>query len=121
VKVSGTTSVVPDLGVTGKGDAYAQAKQAFATIAEALRQAGASLADIVQTRMYLIDIVRDSEAVGRAHAELLGANRPAATMVGVAALIDPDMLVEIEVEAIVTRPQKREEEWRLTHRALSRR
>lgn len=122
VKVSGTTSVVPDLGVTGKGDAYAQAKQAFATIGEALRQAGATLADVVQTRMYLVDIVRDSEAVGRAHAEMVGTARPAATMVGVAALIDPDMLVEIEVEAIVAQPQKkREEEWRLTHRARSNR
>lgn len=105
VKVSGTTSMVPGRGIVGVGDAYAQARQALATIGEALEQAGASFADVVQTRMFVADIARDSEAIGRAHGEVVGDIRPAAAMIEVKGFIDPQMLVEIEAEAIVASGQ----------------
>jgi enamine deaminase RidA (YjgF/YER057c/UK114 family) len=86
-------------GLVGKGDAYAQAVQAVRTIQNALEATGAALEHVVRTRMYLTDMA-DWEKVGRAHGEFFGGVRPAATMVEVRRLIDPDMLVEIEAEAI---------------------
>ena len=96
--VSGCTSVVDGV-VAHPGDAAAQARQALAAIATALERAGFSLADVVRTRMYVTDISRWEE-VGRAHGEVFGDIRPAATMVEVSRLIDPDMLVEIEADAV---------------------
>ena len=100
VKVAGTTATVNG-EVLGVGDAYEQARVALGIIARALEEAGARLEYVVRTRMYLTDIAGQWEAVGRAHGEVFGQIRPAATMVGVAALIDPRQLVEIEAEAII--------------------
>ena len=96
--VSGTTATV-DGAVAHPGDAYAQTKQAIANLAEALERAGFSLADVVRTRMFVTDISRWEE-IGRAHGEAFGDVRPATSMVQVAALIDPAMLVEIEADAV---------------------
>ena len=101
VHVSGTTGTGPDGALVGRGDARAQTIQALQNIRRALEQAGGSLDHIVRTRIYVTNIVRDWEAVGRAHGEVLAAVRPATTMVEVSRLIDPDMLVEIEAEAIL--------------------
>jgi enamine deaminase RidA (YjgF/YER057c/UK114 family) len=97
VHVAGTTATV-DGRVVGVGDPAEQTRVALRIIGDALTRAGASLADVVRTRMFVTDIAH-WEAVGRAHGEVFGAVRPAATMVEVAALIDPDHLVEIEVDA----------------------
>ena len=96
--VSGCTSTV-DGEVAHVGDVAAQARQAFANLATALEGAGFALADVVRTRMYLTDISRWQE-LGRAHGEVFGDIRPATTMIGVAALLHPDMLVEVEADAV---------------------
>jgi enamine deaminase RidA (YjgF/YER057c/UK114 family) len=101
VYVTGTTACLPGGGHAGDGDAGAQARQAIANIARALGEVGAGLADVVRTRIFVVDIRRDWEAVGRAHAEALGAVRPATTMVEVSRLIEDWMLVEIEADAVV--------------------
>ena len=100
VHVAGTTASDERGQVVGPGDAYAQAAYALRKIERALREAGATMADVVRTRMYVTDIARWEE-VGRAHGEVFRDVRPAATMVEVSRLIDPAMLVEIEAEAIV--------------------
>ncbi|SOD01709.1 Enamine deaminase RidA, house cleaning of reactive enamine intermediates, YjgF/YER057c/UK114 family [bacterium JGI 053] len=99
VYVAGSTAML-DGELVGRGDAYAQAMQALRTVEEALATAGARMEDVVRTRMFVTDISRWEE-FGRAHGEFFANVRPAATMVQVAALIDPGMLVEIEADAVI--------------------
>jgi enamine deaminase RidA (YjgF/YER057c/UK114 family) len=98
--VSGTTSTGSDGAIVGKGDPYAQAKQAIANIEWALVSAGAGLADVVRTRIYVTDMAHWQD-IGRAHGEAFADIRPASTMVEVSRLIDPDLLVEIEADAVI--------------------
>jgi len=98
--VAGTTSTNADGTVYGVGDPAAQVRRCFEIIAAALTEAGATLEDVVRTRMFVTDISRWEE-YGRAHGEVFAAIRPAATMVEVAALISPEHMVEIEVDAMI--------------------
>jgi enamine deaminase RidA (YjgF/YER057c/UK114 family) len=100
VWVAGCTGATEDGGVIGGGDAHAETLAAIDAIERALAQVGATLADVVRTRVFVTDIERWEE-VGRAHGERFGAARPVTTMVEVARLIDPRMLVEIEADAYV--------------------
>jgi enamine deaminase RidA (YjgF/YER057c/UK114 family) len=98
--VAGTTATDAAGAIVGKGDPYTQARQAIANIERALASAGARLSDVVRTRIFVTDIAQ-WEAIGRAHGEAFRDIRPACTMVEVSRLIDPDMIVEIEADAVV--------------------
>jgi len=100
IEVAGTTAMNGDL-LVGKDDVYAQTKFIFTKIEIALKQLGATMADVVRTRMYVKDISQ-WESIGKAHGEIFVAIKPAATMVEVARLIDDDLLIEIEVTAILS-------------------
>lgn len=100
IAVSGTTAALPDGTVFGGDDAYLQATRCFAVIAKALEEAGASMRDVIRTRMFVTDISRWEE-FAKAHAEAFRDIRPAATMVQVSALITPGMLIEVEAEAVL--------------------
>lgn len=101
VAVSGTTAAGPDGSIEHPDGAYEQAKRIFEIVETALKEAGASMSDVVRTRMFITDIKRQDE-VGRAHGEVFRDIHPAATMVEVQALLTPEMLIEVEVDAVVS-------------------
>ncbi len=100
VFVAGSTAIQPDGTITGVGDPYVQTVATLRTIEKALQQAGASLKDVVRTRMFATNLAH-TDAIGKAHVEFFGSVRPASTLVQIARLIHPDLLIEIEADAVL--------------------
>lgn len=101
VFVSGSTAIQPNGTVAGVGDAYRQTITALRTIEKALHEAGATMQQVVRTRMFATNL-NDTEAIGKAHAEFFRDIRPAATLMEISRLVHPDMLIEIEADAVIT-------------------
>jgi enamine deaminase RidA (YjgF/YER057c/UK114 family) len=103
IAVSGTTAIGDDGKLVGLGDPYQQTLRCLTIIEAALRDCGAELSDVIRTRIYVVR-AEDWKDIGRAHAEVFGHCRPASTLVEVSRLIDPEMLVEIEADAVLDQP-----------------